>query len=93
MSASKPAAKTEQTYTDRAAALADEARAAADTIRAQVEAVNGKVLELQQEMMPRPGEARVAGGVRRLPMATGDVSRAVEGLMAAAVDLQRRAGE
>jgi len=87
----KDTSKAAQTYTERAAVLADEVRAAADAIRDQVETVNGKVLELQQAMMPNPGEARVAGGVRRIPMATSDVTRAVEGLAAAAVDLQRRA--
>lgn len=80
------------TYSSRAAALGAAVRDTVEELRSQVNDVVGQVDDLQQNNEPEPVEIPVADGVRRIPMAAGEVLRALDGLNAAAADLQRTAG-
>lgn len=86
----KPATKAAPSYSEQAAALADDARALAERVRGEVTDLVERVNEVQQTE-PTVQEAPAADGVRRVPMAVGDVIRALEGLTAAAAELQQRA--
>lgn len=86
----KPAPKAEKTsasYLDQAAALAADVRTLAEGMREELNTVEQRVADLNQTTAPEPGDYAAADGVRRIPMATADVHRALEGLVHAAADL------
>lgn len=86
----KPATKAAPSYSEQAAALADDARALAERVRGEIDDLLAQVEQVQRTE-PGVTEALVADGVRRIPMATGDVVRALEGLSVHAATLQQRA--
>lgn len=82
--------KTEATYSEQAASLADAARALVEDIREKLTDLTDQFHEVQQTE-PTTAEGPVADGARRIPMSVGEVHRALEGLHAAAAELQQRA--
>lgn len=79
--------KASASYLDQAAALATDVRALAEGMREELTAVEERIADLNQTTAPEPGDFAAADGVRRIPMSTADVHRALEGLVHAAADL------
>ncbi|MGI5155815.1 hypothetical protein [Microbispora sp. CA-102843] len=77
-------------YTDAAAGLAAAARETADNIGKQLRDLQEKYDGVQQTA-PSISEATVSAGVQRIPMAIGEVERALEGLRMAGAELASRA--
>lgn len=76
-------------YGGKAADLATDVRTTVDNIREQLGGLTDQVEDLQQNTAPTADESLAADGVRRIPMAVDAVRRALDGLNAAAADLQR----
>jgi hypothetical protein len=77
-------------YSSAAADYADAARKIVDDMREQLDDLD-KHFDEVQENVPGTDEALVADGVRRIPMALGELRRALEGLQNAAGELAQRA--
>lgn len=77
-------------YSGQAAKLAADARGAVEQMREQLWELVEQVSQVQQTA-PDVTESAVADGVRRIPMAVGEVVRAMQGLQAAASELAQRA--
>lgn len=90
--AKSPSRKSEASYGEQAAQLAADTRALAERFRDELNDHLAKVDDLQQNAEPTMAEVPAADGVRRIPMAAGDVTQALEGLAAAAANLQRTTG-
>jgi len=88
--AADPEPERAESYIDQAAALAADVRALAEGMRAALVEVEERCAEVNQTA-PEPTAFAAADGVRRIPMATGDVHRALEGLVHAAADLATKA--
>lgn len=78
-------------YSDKAAALAADVREYVDTTRTDLNKLLTRLNDDVQQTDRTIAEGATAEGVRRIPMASGDVTRALEGLAAAAAELQQRA--
>jgi hypothetical protein len=78
-------------YGGKAADLAARVRTTVDKIREQFSDLTDEVDDLQHNTTPTAAEIPTADGVRRIPMAVGEVLRALDGLNAAAADLAHRA--
>ncbi|MDF5758603.1 hypothetical protein [Spongiactinospora sp. TRM90649] len=85
-----PKVRDSGTYSEQATALAIDVRALAEDVGERLDGLLGHVNRVQQTA-PEVTEAAAADGVRRIPMAVGDVLRTLEGLRAAAGDLAQRA--
>ena len=83
-------ANADASYSGQAAKLAADAQRLVDQTRDRLEGLMHGVQHVQQTA-PTVTEAAVADGVRRIPMAVGEVRRAVDGLQAAAAELAQRA--
>ena len=82
--------ESEGAYSKAAGDLAAAAREAAEEIRERMADLRER-FDKVQETAPSASEGMVADGVRRVPMAAGEVERVAEGLLAAAGDLAQRA--
>lgn len=78
-------------YTDKALSLAGDVRDYVDKTRADLNKLLDRLNDDVQQTERTFAESPVAEGVRRIPMAAGDVIRALQGLAVAASDLQARA--
>lgn len=79
-------------YGEAAAELAADVRDMAEQMLKDLADLNARVDKLHTTSAPTADEGPAADGVRRIPMATEDVTRAVHGLLSTAADLQRAAG-
>jgi len=77
-------------YAVQAARLAEQVQAAVEEISETLGGLRQQV-DWVQRTEPAVAEARAADGVRRIPMAVGDVERALSGLRSAAAEVARRA--
>lgn len=82
--------KAAESYLDQAAALATDVRALAEGMREALAEVEDRCAKVN-ETAPEAAAYAAADGVRRIPMATGDVRRALEGLVHAAAELATKA--
>lgn len=80
------AKKATASYSEQAASLADDVRALAEDMRDKIAEVVDRCGKVN-ETAPNPDDLQAANGVRRIPLATEDVTRALEGLVAVAADL------
>jgi len=85
----EPAADVAESYSGQAARLAEQVRAAVEEISETLGGLREQVDRVQQTE-PAVAEARAADGVRRVPMAVGEVERALVGLRSAGVEVARR---
>lgn len=83
--------KADASYSEKATALAADTRALADSVREDLAKLIDQIGALN-ETEPTADEARVADGVRRIPMGVNEVTRAVAALDHAAADLARTIG-
>ena len=88
--AAEPEPETSVSYLDQAAVLAADVRALAEGMREALTEVEARCAEINQTA-PEAAAYAAADAVRRIPMSTGDVHRALEGLVHAAADLAAKA--
>lgn len=81
---------TKGTYTEQAAVLATDVRAWAEDMRDKSAEFDQRCTDLNQTE-PGPDGASAADGVRRIPMATDDLNRALASLQSVASDLAVKA--
>ncbi len=81
----------ETSYSGHAVRLAEQVRDAVEKIGGMLDGLREQVGRVQQTE-PTVTESPVADGVRRVPMAVGEVERALGGLRAAGAEVARRAG-
>lgn len=84
------AAAESTSYAEQAAALADDTRALAESIRSDLADLKDHCGQLNQTA-PEPEDQPAADAVRRVPMGVDEVTRALDGLVAVAVDLAGKA--
>lgn len=78
-------------YGERANALAADTRELADNIREDLAKLRERCIDDFADTAPEPADAAAADGVRRIPMAIDEVTRALDGLVVTAADLTRAA--
>ena len=86
----EPEPKASASYLDQATVLAADVRALAEGMREALAEIEARCAEINQTA-PEAAAYAAADAVRRIPMSTGDVHRALESLMHAAADLATKA--
>lgn len=79
-------------YSEQAASLGTDARDLGERLIGEMRDLVQRVDDMQAEAVSTPADSAAVEGMRQLPMAADDVTRALRGLITAAANLQRTAG-